>query len=510
MELKKYDWKLLGGLAFFKLLIHLLANTNYGFHRDEYLYLAQGEHLGLGYMEVPPMIAIYAKMALSLGGSLFLVRLLPTLIGVLSVILIGMLIKDLGGKRWAQFFGCVAFIVAPVFLRANMLFQPVAFNQFMWLFSSFLMIRLVNTQNAKYWFYFGIVAGFAILTKYSVAFFYVAMLIGMFLSKQRKWLTKPQPYLAVLIALIIASPNIWWQFQHNFPVIHHMQELKETQLANVQIGRFFGDQLFMMLAANLVWIAGLAFLFRNQSFKKYRFLAWTFIFTIIIIAYLNGKAYYTVGAYSMLFVFGGLAIEYWLKSSKLKWALAAFMIIITIPFTPYSITILPINQMKSYCTFMKNNIGLDSPLYWEDGKIHDIPQDYADMFGWEEIVKNVSDYYHTLPDSLRNSCSIYGGSYGHAGAINYYREKYDLPEAISFNSSFMIWAPEKVNFRCQIQVDDTEQNGSSYFESMELIGQNKHPFCREPGLIYFKSKPIVDIPTEWNTLTKEMKAEFDF
>ena len=510
MQLKKYDWQLLAGLAFFKLIVHLLANTNYGFHRDEFLYLAQGEHLDFGYMEVPPMIAVYAKMALSFGGSLFLVRLLPTMIGVLSVILIGILIKDLGGKRWAQFFGCIAFIFAPVFLRGNMLFQPVAFNQFMWFLSAFVMIRLVKTQNLKYWFYFGVVAGFAILTKYSVAFFYVAMFLGILLTEQRKWLTKPQPYLAILLALMIASPNIWWQFQHNLPVVHHMQELKETQLVNVNLGRFFVDQLFMLLTANVVWIAGLIFLFIHKPFKKYRFLAWTFIFTILIIAYLNGKSYYTIGAYSMLFVFGGLAIEHWIKSSRLKWTVATFIIIITIPFTPYSITILPIHQMKDYCSFMKENVGLSAPLYWEDGKIHDIPQDYADMFGWEEMVENVSEYYHALPDSLKNTCSIYGGSYGHAGAINYYREKYDLPEAMSFSSSFVIWTPTEVDFQCQIQIDDRAQNGSSYFEDMELVAQNNHPFCRDPGLVYFKSKPKVDISKAWKALAEEEKAEFNF
>ena len=171
-------WKIVFILAIFKLLIHLLTNTNYSFHRDEFLYLAEGQHLSWGYMEVPPVIAVLGWLAQSLGGSLFMVRLLPALIGSLTVFLIGVMVRDLGGKKWAQIFACAAFILSPAFMRSNTLFQPVSFNQFCWFLSAFLIVRIIKTQDPKQWLYLGIAAGVGILTKYSIAFFFAAFFIG--------------------------------------------------------------------------------------------------------------------------------------------------------------------------------------------------------------------------------------------------------------------------------------------------------------------------------------------
>mgnify|MGYP000681086498 CR=1 FL=1 len=63
-------------------------------------------------------------------------------------------------------------------------------------------------------------------------------------------------------------------------------------------------------------------------------------------------------------------------------------------------------------------------LRWEDGKYYELPQDISDMHGWEELVQKVSKIYHDLPIQKQQTCMIYGGSYGHAGAINYFKEKH--------------------------------------------------------------------------------------
>jgi hypothetical protein len=55
-----------------KLLTHLLTNTRYNFHRDEYLYWEEGQHLDWGFMEVPPFTPFVGAIAELLGGSLFM------------------------------------------------------------------------------------------------------------------------------------------------------------------------------------------------------------------------------------------------------------------------------------------------------------------------------------------------------------------------------------------------------------------------------------------------------
>jgi hypothetical protein len=164
------EWRLILGLALVKLMLHFFTNTNYGLHRDAFLYLALGDHLDFGYMAVPPLIALFAKITMTVfGDSVFAIRLFPALIGVASVVIVGMIVRLLGGRMWAILLACTAFIVSPAFLRSNTLFQPVSFNQFFWLLAIYFAIKLVQTKNPKFWLHIGVVCGLAFLNKYSLA-----------------------------------------------------------------------------------------------------------------------------------------------------------------------------------------------------------------------------------------------------------------------------------------------------------------------------------------------------
>ncbi len=167
--------------------------------------------------------------------------------------------------------------------------------------------------------------------------------------------------------------------------------------------------------------------------------------------------------------------------------------------------------MIVFSEYMASSFGLEGPLRWEDGELHDLPQDYADMNGWEEIATRVAKIYHDLPEEKRTKCMIYGGSYAHAGAINFYRKKYELPEAYSFSSSYLMWVPEDVDFDNQIMIDDVRQMGESqWFHNMTLVDSIQDPFARDPGLIYYRDQPKTDVRQVWKTLVKEEKVEFGY
>ncbi len=99
----KIQWYIILSLAGLKLLMHFIVNSLsfFGMHRDEYLYISESDHMAWGYMEVPPMIAVFGKIARSLlGDSLFAVRFFPALIGALTIVLLGIMIRDLGGENY--------------------------------------------------------------------------------------------------------------------------------------------------------------------------------------------------------------------------------------------------------------------------------------------------------------------------------------------------------------------------------------------------------------------------
>ncbi len=504
-----YVWPWVISIALVRLIAHILVADQYGFHRDEYLYLAQTEHLAWGFIEVPPALAVCGAFMRLFGDGIIWIKFFPAMIGAVMVILMAKMTSDLGGGRWAQIFAASAFAVVPTFLRTQHLFQPVALNQFMWTLMIFFVIRLISTQNKNYWYAIGATIGVGMLTKYSIVFPVTGLVLGLALTPSRHWLRMKEPWLAAALALLIFWPNLVWQYNHNWPVINHMRELNETQLVNVQPGFFIGMQFLMLLTASLLWVPGVVALF-SQKFLRFRSIGWMFVVTFAIILILSGKPYYTLGVYPVVIASGAIWWESILANRR-GWriALTAYVIIGALPIVPYGIPIFPIEQMESYCSWMSDNFGLNAPLMWEDGIQRPIPQDYADMFGWEECVANLSDYYHMLPKNIREDCNIWGGSYGHAGALLYYAEEYELPRDItSFNGSFALWAKDEAEFSCQLIVDDNLNLSSSYFANSELIDSNSNRFARDPGYVIFRSEPIVDVPSTWRQLVVDQKSQW--
>src|SRR5678810_48282 len=103
--------KILILLGLLKIVIpYFLQNSFYEPHRDEFLYLAEGHHLAFGFMEVPPMLSIFAWLTHLFGSGMFWVKLWPSLFGAAVFVIAGKIIQSLGGKRFAIFLLFLPFI----------------------------------------------------------------------------------------------------------------------------------------------------------------------------------------------------------------------------------------------------------------------------------------------------------------------------------------------------------------------------------------------------------------
>ena len=101
--MRKYD-RLIYILAIIKFVIpYLLQSNYYEPHRDEFLYLAQGHHVAWGFMEVPPLLSIFAWLTHLLGGGIFWIKFWPDLFGAFTFIITAKIIQTLGGKSFANF-----------------------------------------------------------------------------------------------------------------------------------------------------------------------------------------------------------------------------------------------------------------------------------------------------------------------------------------------------------------------------------------------------------------------
>jgi hypothetical protein len=491
----KYSYFLLIFVAI-KVGLNLLAISRFGFHRDELLHLALGDHLDWGFKEVPPFIAVLAKVSMTVfGDSVFAARIFSTIFSGLIIWFTGQIVIELGGKKFAITLACLALIFSPAFAASGYLFQPVVFDQLWWVLTVYLLIRYMNTSLPIFMYLLGIVIGIGLLTKYTMAFFAIALILGLLFTKQRKLLWNRHVLFAAVIALIIFLPNIIWQMNHHLPVVTHMKTLRSEQLEYIKPSDFIKQQLLVNGIALFVWLVGFGFFLISAKLRRFQFLAFAFMLVFIFLLSMKGKEYYLFGAYPMLFAAGAYGFERWTKARA--YALRTVIVLLfTVPnliLFPLVLPILPLQQtMAAYKI-------LHIAPKWEDQKEHYLSQDYADMLGWDEMTEKVAKAYKNLTPEQQKHTQIYADNYGEAGAIHHIGKQYNLPDAACLNSSFTLWTPDSLNARYIIYLDDNGGKNvkkfQSYLKSCTKIGEIDSPYAREKGTGIFllvNPKPELD------------------
>lgn len=350
-------------LSTVKLIIHLISNSHFGFHRDELLYMALAEHLDWGYPEVPPLIAGISWFAHTfLGDTVFSIRIIPSITSSLVVFLTGLLVLSMNGRKFAIIVACSATIISPSFLASGYLLQPVVFDQLMWVLSAYLIVKHIQTRKTNYIYMLGVVVGIGMLTKYTIAFFVLALLAGILVSPQRKLLLNKVWMAAFAIAFIIFLPNLLWQIRHDFPVISHIKELKAKQLDYIDPLKFTFQLLIIHASTTVVWLSGLIYLIKTKSNKRYIFVAYSFIFLILLLLVLNGKVYYSFGAFPMLFAAGGICFQKVLGSLAplLRYSAVVLLLAPSLILAPIVIPILPFRSTLDFFEFTTES-GLKIP-----------------------------------------------------------------------------------------------------------------------------------------------------
>ncbi len=503
----RLEWLIILLFAIAKLLIHFITYDNYELHRDAYLYYAQSEHLAWGYVAVPPTIALVGKAATTLfGNTLFGLRLFPALVGALDVIIIGLAVKELGGRKIALLLASLAFILSPAYLHVNALFQPVAINQFYWLLSAYLILVMVNRNNPKMWIWIGLVFGLAFLNKYSIVFFVAAFAVSLLITSQRTLYLSKYFIVSLIIGLAIILPNLLWQYHHNWPVLMHMAELRETQLVHVKYSDFLFDQILMNAHALFVWTGAIIILLFYTKEKRFRLFGLTYLLILFLLMLGSGKSYYTLGIYPILFVFGAYLTEKYIK--RLVLPVTVFLILSMFSGLYFSLSFdgIPITTFEKALK--------KGAFRWEDGKYYDLPQDMADMTGWKEIGETVAGIYSGLDQEDRANCAIFCDHYGQAGAVMFYGKKVNIPQPISFNGSFVFWSPDKIETDYMIYVMEPKNREDQdliarWFETVELKHIIDNPWFREKGTrIYLCYKPTEQTRLRYQSEMKQAKDSY--
>src|SRR5262249_37645225 len=189
-----------------KLLVHVATAGKYGYFRDELYFLDLGRHLDWGYVDCAPLIAVYAKVALLLGGSLPVLRTIAALAGAARVALTMFLAREMGGGRFGQAIAGLCALSAPIYLGLDSILTMNGFESLFWMGCAFLVVRIVRTGNSRLWLWFGVLAGLGIENKHSTLLFLGAFGIALLMTPLRRELTKPWIWAGAAIAIALFLP----------------------------------------------------------------------------------------------------------------------------------------------------------------------------------------------------------------------------------------------------------------------------------------------------------------
>ncbi|WP_035350219.1 ArnT family glycosyltransferase [Edaphobacter aggregans] len=498
--------------ATIKLLLHIATNLweariDYGYFRDELYYLICGRHLAWGYVDHGPIVALQARLAeLIFGHSLTGIRMLSALAGATRVLLTGLLAWALGGRRSAQGLAVTGILLAPQYLGLDSYLSMNSFESAFWMGCTLALTLILRGRNEKScWIWFGICGGVGLLNKPSMTFFLLALLIGLLLTPQRRPLFSRWAAIGVALLVLIALPNLLWQVHNHWPTLEFLHN-GQLENKNIKLGAlpFLGKQILNLQPISIfLWIPGLVWLLRSTSAKQWRFLGYTYLLFLAMMMALHAKDYYVVPIYPVLFAAGGIAWEQHFANRKLVRANSRF------GFPVYQTTLIvgglislpmaiPVMRPSTWLAYTKALHLYDATGNTENESSGILPQFYADRFGWQEEVNEVTRIYHSLSPEDQKRVGILCSNYGEASAINFLGR--DLPRAISGHNSYWMWGPNGATGEVMIIVTGaTPEELRENYDSVEIAGRMDNPLSMpyERRNIYLVRGRHKNVTTDW-------------
>ena len=440
METKRAPLSLVVILAaVVSVIVYLVLAAPYGYFRDELYYLAAARHLDFGYVDFPPFIAAAAALTGAvLGESLTALHVFPALAGAALIVLVGLMARELGGGRFAQGLAALAALTAPVYLSTHSVLTMDAFDELWWALAAYLLIvMLARGPSRGRWLAFGVVVGLGMMTKVTVAYLVVALGIGLLATSHRRLLLNRWPWIAGLVALVLFLPYVLWQVHTGWPTLDFWRYYATGKTYPVTPLDFLVQQITVMNLLTLpLWLAGLYFFLFSSHGRRWRPLGIAYVVLYVVLTLQQAKFYFLSPTYTWLFAGGGVLFETWLRH-RMTWLRVAYPALLAgagLLMAPSAMPLLPVETFIRYV----GALGFQE-VRQERLQTAELPQFFADHFGWPEMVQAVAGVYNSLPSEERARACIYTWNYGEASAVDFFGPALGLPNAISGHNSYAIW-----------------------------------------------------------------------
>ncbi len=431
---------------------------------DELEIIMRGKHLSWGYVNEP-----FVPYAARFFGQIFgyhmeSVRLIPLFCCSLAVFLCGWLTKQMGGRAPAQALASTCLALAPIFIIASIRLDVLCFDFLFWVTIFCLMVRCFNSNNPKMWLAIGVVMGLALINKLGAALLMEAILFGLCLTKWRRHLRTPWPYLGAFIAVSFIIPLVWWWSQHDWCGLDFLRSLYNGEKYRMTVwGYLVGQMAYMNFLCVPVWLTGLVVLLVWQPLKSYRMFAYIWLVLLFIFLANNSGIHYLAAAYPPLLAAGSIFLTRLFQNPKLLIArrLCVICLAVCAAVLPMiivrGITFGSGNWHEEFLKFALRFGNYDTPqgrvgmhLLSKDDLLaifKGCPDNIVYNFSFERQVQTATKAYYSRPFAARRYVLIYTDVEGSAAALDYYGLDYGLPGYACSRFTNYYWGlPEDIRY----------------------------------------------------------------
>jgi len=266
---------------------------------EEAYYWNYAQHLDIGYLDHPLMVAWLIKATTSLLGNIeFAVRLGAFMSWFVTAYFIFKLTLELFNRSIA-YRALAIMAVLPVYFSFGFFMSPDAPMTAFWAMAVYFFYQIIVNEKKRAWLGLGVAIGLGLISKYTTGLLGVAMVLFLLIDRpSRKWFTRPEPYIAVVIALLIFSPVVIWNFQHDWASFTFQSQGRLASKFSFSLPRFIGNVIVFLTPTGVLSIFAIALsrktLLANtasfpkwstgQSGRNYFLLTWLALFPVAVFA----------------------------------------------------------------------------------------------------------------------------------------------------------------------------------------------------------------------------------